>query len=292
VSYEIIRKIRVYNNEVFLRSSANNVSPKSYNEWKCESLTRLLQEEGRDAMDLETFKEYENGNFQGGKNRYTRALKVLNRMPEYDKFDWREIPYDDNYSNARHSEEFNSLLRLALKTQLPKEKYIIMKQHGSGYVYLRKKGSRTAEWRNDPLKATVFRYQEEAESYKNRFSGSDNWKTRLLEKKKPMKLMTEEISKQAQEQYGLGADMQNQLIVAKFFDPCGAWSWYVMNQDPNDPDYLWGIVDGFEVEAGSFSLSELETVKGPLGIGIERDLYFTPLSAIDAWNRLQKGEHI
>ena len=40
--------------------------------------------------------------------------------------------------------------------------------------------------------------------------------------------------------------------------------------------------DGFEMELGNFSLKELESIKGPLGIGIERDLYFepTPLSKI------------
>jgi hypothetical protein len=57
-------------------------------------------------------------------------------------------------------------------------------------------------------------------------------------------------------QYPRGSDME-QKIVAKFFNPTGSWTWYLMNQDPDDPDYLWGIVKGFEVEIGSFSLSDL-----------------------------------
>ena len=107
-----------------------------------------------------------------------------------------------------------------------------------------------------------------------------------------MKLMTKEIEEKAQAQYLFGNNMQQQMIVAKFFDPCGSWTWYVMNQDPDDPDYLWGIVDGFEVEVGSFSLAELQTITGPLGLGIERDSHFRPRPAMDVWEKLNRGEHV
>ena len=107
-----------------------------------------------------------------------------------------------------------------------------------------------------------------------------------------MKLMTKEITKKAQAQYLKGSDFENQKVVAKFFDPTGSWTWYLMNQDPEDPDYLWGIVKGFEVEMGSFSLSELESVRGRFGLGIERDRYFRPLPAQEVWKKLNKGEHI
>lgn len=106
-----------------------------------------------------------------------------------------------------------------------------------------------------------------------------------------MKLMTKEIEKKAQKQYSQGSDM-NQKVVAKFFDPTGSWTWYLMNQDPNDPAYLWGIVKGDEIEVGSFSLSELSSYRGSLGLGIERDLYFTPESAKEIWDKLNAGEHI
>jgi len=103
--------------------------------------------------------------------------------------------------------------------------------------------------------------------------------------------MTKEIEKKAQKQFPLGSKM-SQMVLAKFFDPCGGWTWYLMNQDPNDPNYLWGIVKGFEVEIGSFSLSELSSYRGKFGLGIERDLYFTPKSAKEVWQRLNNGEHI
>ena len=100
-----------------------------------------------------------------------------------------------------------------------------------------------------------------------------------------MKLMTKEIEKKAQQQYQMGSDM-SQMIVAKFFCPTNSWTWFLMNQDPNDTDYLWGIVKGFEVETGSFSLSELENTILPLGLRIERDLYFKPITAEELWKQL------
>jgi hypothetical protein len=106
-----------------------------------------------------------------------------------------------------------------------------------------------------------------------------------------MKLMTQEITTLAQQQYCLGSDM-DQLIVAKFFDHQGSWSWYLMNQDPEDPDYLWGIVRGFEIEMGSFSLSELSEYRGKLGLGIERDIGFRPMAAKELWEKLNRGQHV
>ena len=107
-----------------------------------------------------------------------------------------------------------------------------------------------------------------------------------------MKLMTKAIEKQAQAQYLLGSDMTKQKVVAKFFNPQGSWTWYLMNQDPSDPDYLWGIVKGVEVDVGSFSLSELTNFKGMFGLGIERDLYFEPIVAEALYKKLIKGEHV
>jgi len=84
----------------------------------------------------------------------------------------------------------------------------------------------------------------------------------------------------------------SQMVVAKFFDPTGSWTWYLMNQDPKDTDYLWGIVKGLEIEMGSFSLAELSSVEGAFGLGIERDKWFTPIPAQEIWDKLQNGEHV
>jgi len=107
-----------------------------------------------------------------------------------------------------------------------------------------------------------------------------------------MTLMTKEIAAMAQAQYPAGSDMEKQRVVAKFFAPWSSWTWYVMNQDPEDPDYLWGIVKGYEIETGSFSLSELQRIKGQFGLGIERDTGFRLLPAAEVWKRLHNGTHV
>lgn len=61
-------------------------------------------------------------------------------------------------------------------------------------------------------------------------------------------------------------------IIVKFFTPTSNWTWYATEFDGED--MFFGLVDGFERELGYFSLSELESVHGPYGVGIERDLYF------------------
>jgi len=64
--------------------------------------------------------------------------------------------------------------------------------------------------------------------------------------------------------------------VVKFFDPSGAATWLVTEMMPEDHDFLFGLCDlGMGcAELGYVSLAELQSVKGRLGLGIERDLSF------------------
>ena len=66
------------------------------------------------------------------------------------------------------------------------------------------------------------------------------------------------------------------LAQVKFFTPTSNWTWYA--SEFNGEDIFFGLVIGFEIEFGYFSLSELQAVKGPLGLPIERDLHFEPKS--------------
>jgi len=73
------------------------------------------------------------------------------------------------------------------------------------------------------------------------------------------------------------------VTYAKWFTPDNSWTWYITEGSPvrnrdNDPvDYiLFGLVDGQCKELGYFRLSELESVNGPMGLPIERDLYWKP----------------
>lgn len=89
-----------------------------------------------------------------------------------------------------------------------------------------------------------------------------------------MKFITNEIERRLLEN-GRRPD-ENHRPVVKFFNPCGAATWLITQMDPDEPDVLFGLCDlglGFP-ELGSVRLSELVSVKGPLGLGIERDLYF------------------
>ena len=100
-----------------------------------------------------------------------------------------------------------------------------------------------------------------------------------------MKLLTKPIIKKAQAQYKHSSDLDNQDIVAKFFNPIGSWTWYLMNLH-EDKDYAWGIVDGNAVEMGSWLMSELQNYKGQFGLGIERDICFKPIQARQLWEEL------
>ena len=75
----------------------------------------------------------------------------------------------------------------------------------------------------------------------------------------------------ANEEMGLAA-----LALVKFFTPDSSWSFYASEFDGED--IFFGLVIGFEAEYGYFSLRELESVRGPLGLPIERDLHFKPRS--------------
>jgi hypothetical protein len=89
-----------------------------------------------------------------------------------------------------------------------------------------------------------------------------------------MKLLTQEIRKKLpklREQEAKGGDA---VVYVKFFTPWSSWTWYATEFDGEDT--FFGLVDGHEKELGYFSLSELQSLRGPLGLSIERDLYWQP----------------
>ncbi len=88
-----------------------------------------------------------------------------------------------------------------------------------------------------------------------------------------MQLMTEELRKKIPKLYSQEKE-KDPVVYAKYFTPDSSWTWYVLEFDGKDT--FFGHVDGFEPELGYFSLSELESVKGPLGLEIERDLHWEP----------------
>ncbi len=94
-----------------------------------------------------------------------------------------------------------------------------------------------------------------------------------------MKLLTQELRDKLP---ALGATEKEDdpSAIVKFFTPDSSWTWFATEFDGEDT--FFGAVSGAEFELGYFSLSELEALRGPFGLAVERDLYFkpTPLSQI------------
>ena len=90
-----------------------------------------------------------------------------------------------------------------------------------------------------------------------------------------MKLMTAELEKRFV-QVGSQENVKDPVIIAKLFNPQGAGTWYATEYDPKAKMFFGyvSIFGDWNDEWGSFSLAELESYKGPWGLGIERDLYW------------------
>lgn len=89
-----------------------------------------------------------------------------------------------------------------------------------------------------------------------------------------MKLLTQEIRKKLPALYSQEDKGGKAVVHVKFFTPDSNWTFYASEFDGEDT--FFGLVDGFEKELGYFSLKELDSVRGAMGLPIERDLYWEP----------------
>ncbi len=89
-----------------------------------------------------------------------------------------------------------------------------------------------------------------------------------------MKLLTKELRESLPKIYSC-EKINDPEVKVKFFLPGTGWTWYVLEFDGNDS--FFGCVVGNFPELGYFSLSELESLTGPLGVKVERDMYFKPV---------------
>src|SRR6202023_1496906 len=73
--------------------------------------------------------------------------------------------------------------------------------------------------------------------------------------------------------------------VVKLFAPWGGATWLLTELDPDNPDIAFGLCDlGMGCpELGSVSLAEIESIRSPGGLLIERDLYFKPTKTLQAY---------
>lgn len=98
-----------------------------------------------------------------------------------------------------------------------------------------------------------------------------------------MKLLTSEIKNKLSKyplysQDGKGSDA---VCVCKFFLCQGRWTWYITEWDGNDTAFGIIVNGQGEAEYGYISMSALKSVRTSLGLGVERDIYFTPTKVRD-----------
>src|SRR5689334_18999363 len=91
-----------------------------------------------------------------------------------------------------------------------------------------------------------------------------------------MQLLTEELRAQLPALYAQ-TGITDMVIHIRFFTPDSNWTWYVAEGQEDEDDFtFFGWVNGHCLEAGYFSLKELQSVRGPMKLPIERDLFFEP----------------
>lgn len=71
-------------------------------------------------------------------------------------------------------------------------------------------------------------------------------------------------------------EVNDPIPVVKLFTPDANATWLLTEIDPDNPDIAFGLCDlGLDCpELGSVSLKEIESLRGPLGLPVERDQYY------------------
>ena len=95
-----------------------------------------------------------------------------------------------------------------------------------------------------------------------------------------MKLLTQQIRNSFPPWRSTDGQGDEAKIIVKFFTPDSNWTWYATEFDGDDT--FFGLVSGHEVELGYFSLKEIEGLRGPLGMPIERDARYGDHTISDA----------
>lgn len=72
--------------------------------------------------------------------------------------------------------------------------------------------------------------------------------------------------------------LENPRPVVKWFTPWGGATWLICSIDPEEPRLAFGLCDlglGFP-EIGDVWIPEIEALRGPAGLRVERDMFFEP----------------
>ena len=90
-----------------------------------------------------------------------------------------------------------------------------------------------------------------------------------------MKLLTKENEKKLPALYAQDGKGKESIAYVKFFTPDSNWTWYATEYDPVEKVFF-GLVQSLDQELGYFTLEQLQSARGSLGLPIERDIHFDP----------------
>jgi len=98
-----------------------------------------------------------------------------------------------------------------------------------------------------------------------------------------MRLLPEEIRRKLPPLYSQDGKGGKAIAYLKLFTPDSSFTWWITEGSPIKDEsgaevdfHLFGLVEGQCKELGYVSLKELEEVRGPMGLPIERDLHWQP----------------
>jgi len=111
-----------------------------------------------------------------------------------------------------------------------------------------------------------------------------------------MKLLPQAIRQKLPRLYAQDGKGSQAVVYLRLFSPDSGWTWHLTEgspimEDDRETDFqFFGLVDGPCRELGYVNLSELETVRGPMGLPIERDVYWTPKTLAEIAPEMFQGQ--
>mgnify|MGYP003626036085 FL=1 len=98
----------------------------------------------------------------------------------------------------------------------------------------------------------------------------------LITKAIERKLLANQAMMDELDEKGVDFSIANLKPVVKLFNPMGSGTWFLYSMDENGRAFGWAkITDG---EYGYVDMKEMQHVSVGFGLGIERDLHYTPLT--------------
>ena len=88
-----------------------------------------------------------------------------------------------------------------------------------------------------------------------------------------MELIPQEIKELIPKLYETEKQNDPIVYVKLFLD---GWTWYITELSIDNNICFGYVISPFESELGYFSLNEIKSIKGSLGLSVERDLSFKP----------------